>query len=97
MIEPSSPKVLGVVLGNCVFNKNGHVCGKFFKGVFRNLSGEKVAMLHHGEKKDLQQKQISELMNQAWDIISNIEDHTCPLVNEREDWSEIQLKKALGW
>jgi hypothetical protein len=94
IIDVKTDDVFGVVLGHCVFYRHGKVCGKLFKSTLRNLSGEKIAILKSGGDPS-KEPNLPELMNHAWEIISNIEDHTCPSVDEKEVWSTVSFQRFL--
>jgi hypothetical protein len=45
ILNTEQDRVLGLVLGNCVFGATDSPVGKFFKDTFRNMRGEIVAEL----------------------------------------------------
>ncbi len=88
-------KVIGVVLGHCLFNFHGDICGKYFRGEVRDLDGCIVADTEIGTADYHGKLDSGELLKDAWEIISRIKDHSCPSVEENNDWSSISLKDLL--
>ena len=95
IIDQKSLRVIGVVLGHCVFDIDGTICGKFFKRTLRTLGGEIVVTLEYENPDRPREVKFDELMKQAWDIITKIDDHACPAVEEISNWSDQTIYELL--
>lgn len=93
ILVPGTLEVLGVVLGSCVFGKNGKIKGKFFHNKLYSTSGEILAM-EAGPFNDTTVN-VATVMEQGWEVITSIQDHTCPWVQPLERWSELGVVEFL--
>lgn len=94
IIDAEQKQVLGLVLGNCLFGHESAPVGKFFKDTFRKANGEILALLGKEvfPEKPAEEKRI---LRDAWDLLSRVKDHTCMWVEEKNKWSNEDLKNYL--
>lgn len=87
ILDVSQSKVLGLILGNCVFGQHTAPIGKFFKDTFRKQNGKIVAKLG---KEVFPQKPADEkkVLTDAWQMLSNVKEHVCVWVEEKNEWSQ---------
>lgn len=87
IIDLNKEKVLGVILGNCIFGKSKAPVGKFFKDKFRKKNGKIVAELGKKYSQDNFPVDHQHLILEAWKSLSQISDHTCIWVDDKKDWA----------
>lgn len=87
ILDVHQSKVLGLILGNCVFGQHTAPIGKFFKDTFRKQNGRIAAKLGKEvfPKKPADEKQI---LTDAWAMLSNVKEHVCMWVEENEKWAQ---------
>ena len=80
-------EVLGILLGDCIFGKSDKIVGKIFKGHAHLLNGEIIGKVELDvEVKNFNVKKAQLLS--AWDILSNVKDHTPIWIEETKKWSK---------
>src|ERR1700741_3261765 len=91
LIHPDNWQVLGLVLGNCVFNQRAKVLGKLFQQKVYDLSGEVLASKADASLPLPPAFNATNCIMQAWKILVLIKDHSCPWVNTKNTWSSASL------
>jgi hypothetical protein len=78
--------VHGILIGDCFFGKKNHLIGKIFNNTAYLANGEIVGnVVLNKEFKNIALKKSH--MQAAWEILSNIKDHTSPWIVESKKWS----------
>jgi hypothetical protein len=95
VIDATQKRVIGLVLGNCLFGKFPYPVGKFFKNTFRNIEGEIIAIINP-IKQEIEGISETEIINAAWQILTEIKDHICGWVQEKPEWSQQNLTDYLS-
>jgi hypothetical protein len=95
LIHPDNWQVLGLVLGNCVFNQSAKVLGKFVQQNVYNLNGEVLASKAAISLPLPNELNTKNCFAQAWKILVMIKDHSCPWVNAKSKWSPASLAEAI--
>ncbi len=87
IIDLQQEKVIGLVLGNCVFGLQKEPVGKLFNNVFRHLNGEIISLLKE-EKVNSHPTKLKEkaFIMEAWFILNNVQNHTCIWIEEKKKW-----------
>lgn len=82
--------VMGVLLGNCVFGKDGGIRAKFFHHTLFDLDGRILAR----ENRRVKPVPVSgeSLIAQAWKMIPLIRNHDCPMIDPTEEWSPVPME-----
>ena len=94
ILDATQEHVIGILIGDCFFGKNNKVVGKIFNKTAYLLNGEMVGKVELDKKyKNTNIKKV--LMNQAWDILMNIKEHTGAWIVETKKWSKTGLAKNL--
>jgi hypothetical protein len=94
ILDASHEHVIGILIGDCFFGKNKKVVGKIFNKTAYLLNGEIVGKIELD--KNYKNTAIKKsLMNQAWDILMNISEHTGAWIVETKKWSKADLVKSL--
>src|SRR5919112_5368572 len=94
LIDVTTKNVIGIVLGNCVYGERSYAVGKFFNHVFRDVEG-KIIGVNDTEQKISIDINEQELVNGAWQLLMQINNHNCAWVPENLEWSETPLTDHL--
>lgn len=85
---------IGVVLGNCIFNKQGMFVGKTRRHFIYNQEGEIVGnMLLSEQEYDAFNGQI---INDGWRIVEQIKNHGCSWIEEKQQWANMSFEEVLA-
>ena len=85
---------IGVVLGNCIFNKHGLFVGKTRRHCIYNQQGEIVGtMLLNEQELDSMNSQI---VNEGWRIVEQIKNHGCTWIEEKQQWANMSFGEVLA-
>lgn len=85
---------IGVVLGNCIFNKHGLFVGKTRRHCIYNQEGEIVGtMLLNEQELDSMSSQI---VNEGWRIVEQIKSHGCTWIEEKQQWANMSFQEVLA-
>jgi hypothetical protein len=94
ILDAQQEKVIGILIGDCFFGKNKKVVGKIFNKTAYLLNGEIVGKIELD--KNYKNSTIKKaLMQQAWDILMNITEHTADWIIETKKWSKLELAQNL--
>ncbi len=91
LLHPYDLEVLGLVLGNCVFDRQARILGKLVHQKIYNLSGEVLARQSDSPGPLPEKFSEDHCVQQAWQILTMIKDHNCPWVTTRDTWSRDSL------
>jgi hypothetical protein len=90
IVDLNQEHVHGILIGDCFFGKQNHLIGKIFNNTAYLVNGEIVGkIVANTTCKNTSPKKAQ--MQSAWDILSNIKDHTSPWIIEKNKWSEKPL------
>ncbi len=95
LIHPEDLNVMGLVLGNCVFDQQARIIGKLFQEKVYNVSGEVLASQAKDSLPLPGGFDIHNSILHAWEILVMIKDHSCPFVNPKNAWSTASLAECL--
>jgi hypothetical protein len=95
IIHPENLQVLGLVLGNCVFDLQSRVLGKLFQQKVFNLSGEVLATKSDESLPVPEKMNVTDCILDAWKILLMIKDHACPWVTVRNAWAPASLAEFI--
>ncbi len=86
IMDLTQEQVLGILIGDCFFGKKNNVIGKIFNKTAYLINGEIVGkIINNEEYKNIALKKSQ--MQSAWDILSNIKEHTSTWIVETNRWS----------
>lgn len=95
ILDAEREKVLGILIGDCFFGKSPKVVGKIFNSSTYLINGEIVGKVE--QNKELKSSSIKKVqLLEAWDILSNIKEHTCDWIKETKKWSKKSLEEHLS-
>jgi hypothetical protein len=90
ILDLSQEQVLGILIGDCFFGRKNNVIGKIFNKTAYLVNGEIVGKIVLNESyKNIPLKKLQ--MQAAWDILSNIKEHTSSWIVETDKWSDKPL------
>jgi hypothetical protein len=95
ILHPDSMQVLGLVLGNCVFDQKAKVLGKLFQQKVYNVSGEVLASKSEASLPLPDHLDVTGCIMDAWKILLMIKDHSCPWVTTKNAWAPASLAEAI--
>ena len=87
ILDIRQEKVIGLILGNCLFGKKNSPIGKYFNDTFRKKNGKIIAKLGK-DTSSKKPKNEPEIHNQAWQILSRMKDHVCIWIEEKDNWTK---------
>ena len=87
ILDINKEKVIGMILGNCVFGKQSAPVGKYFNDTFRKKNGKIIAKLG---KEYSTKKMANEaaLFLEAWQMLNIVKDHVCMWIDEKKAWTK---------
>lgn len=94
IVNKENSNAIGVVLGNCVFNKQGSFIGKTMKHFIYNKQGEIVGKLSLNSL-DQDATNSSKIVTQGWSIVELIKDHGSSWIENKEQWSAVSISDVL--
>jgi len=87
IIDEKQDKVLGIILGNCVFGGDKAPIGKFFNNTFRKKNGKIIAKLGT-EVISKKNPKDAKLTLEAWQLLTKVKDHVCMWIEEKKTWTK---------
>ena len=94
ILNKKKEKVIGLVIGDCFFGSDNKVIGKIIDQKAYLLNGEIIAIIEtNKDKKDPELKKG--LMLEAWDILSNVKNHTSEWITISKKWSKKSFIEVL--
>jgi len=85
---------IGVVLGNCIFNKQGMFVGKTRRKLMYNQEGEIVGTMLLSEQEN--DALTSQIINDGWRIVEQIKSHGCTWIEEKQQWANMSFEEVLA-
>jgi hypothetical protein len=85
---------IGVVLGNCIFNKQGEFVGKTHRKYIYNQDGEIVGTMLLSDKE--YDALSSRIINDGWRIVEQIKNHGCTWIEEKQQWANVSFREVLA-
>lgn len=95
IVDTECKRVLGLVIGNCVFGNAAEAVGKLFNNTLRDIEGRIVARLQPEEYHPAPSNG-SELIKATWDMLMHVKSHVCPWIPEAATWSHKDVFEMLG-
>ncbi len=95
ILDGSNEKVLGILIGDCFFGKSTKVVGKIFNSTAYLVNGEIVGKVERNKEHKASSIKKAQLL-EAWDLLSNVKEHTCEWIKESKKWSKKSLENHLG-
>jgi sporulation protein YlmC with PRC-barrel domain len=87
IMDLNQEQVHGILIGDCFYGKKDHMIGKIFNKTAYLINGEIVGkVIQNTEYKNVALKKGN--MQAAWEILSNIKNHTSTWIVESTKWSD---------
>jgi hypothetical protein len=87
IMDLNQEQVHGILIGDCFYGKKDHMIGKIFNKTDYLINGEIVGkVIQNTEYKNVALKKGN--MQAAWEILSNIKNHTSTWIVESTKWSD---------
>ena len=94
ILDVERENVLGILIGDCFFGKSPKVVGKIFNATAYLTNGEIVGKVERNRELKSSIIKKAQLL-EAWDILTNIKEHTCEWIKETKKWSRKSLLEHL--
>jgi hypothetical protein len=86
IMDLNQENVHGILIGDCFFGKKNHIIGKIFNKTAYLTNGEIVGKII--DNKDYKNTELKKVhMHAAWEILTNIKEHTSEWIEETINWS----------
>jgi hypothetical protein len=95
ILDVTKENVIGILIGDCFFGKTTKVIGKIFNSTAYLVNGEIVGKVERNKEPKASSIKKTQLL-EAWDILSNIKEHTCEWIKESKKWSKKSFEEHLA-
>ena len=96
IIETNQQQVTGIILGNCVFGREGNMVGKLVHNNLYTVKGEIAARKLVKQGHTFIIKNLKDIYLQAWNIVSKVKGNVDPWIETTAIWSTVALPQILG-
>ena len=86
ILSADGKTVIGIAIGDCLFNKNSKVLGKIINGYAYDVTGSILGKIE-SPIETIQIDLTQDMLKESWNILSAIKEHTCPWITLKEEWS----------
>jgi len=93
LVVPGSQEVLGIIIGDCVYGKDGNLKGKFINNVIYTEEGEMLGK-RNGSTND-SSIDFTAVRQKSWQILRSIFNHNSPWITPKEIWSRRSFPEVL--
>jgi hypothetical protein len=95
IISVADNKLMGIILGHCVYGMQAKLIGTYFKEKIIDTKGETIAALKTGSLPDKVSVNKESFIAESWAMIRKIKEHFCPFVEEKLVWSKKNFSDIL--
>ena len=89
IISVKDNKLIGIILGNCVYTANAKLIGTYFKEKIIDTKGETIAVVKTIiSQTDKLLSERHQFIDESWEIIKKIKADVYGLVKEKSVWSK---------
>jgi len=88
IISADDNRLMGIILGHCVYGLQAKLVGTYFKEKIIDTQGETLAELKTVTPPDKLLFNKEQFIAQGWATISKIKEHFSPFVEEKLIWSK---------
>lgn len=88
-------RVIGILIGDCLYGKSRVMVGKIFNSTVYLINGEilgKVEVSTYHKIKTLRKDHLAD----AWAILTGVKEHTTRWIVETDSWSKVGLLESLS-
>jgi len=95
IVDKSLSKVLGVVLGNCLFAKADQPVGRMQGDTLLDEQGNSIAKVTYQHQPIEHHLNAADIRNGAWEILMQIKDYVGGLLPDKKVWSSEGVESFL--
>lgn len=95
ILDHKKEAVVGILIGDCFFGRGTKVVGKIFNATVYLVNGEIVGKVERNKDQKVESIKKGQLL-EAWEILTNIKEHTCEWIKETKKWSKKSLLEHLA-
>lgn len=95
ILNKKARQVMGIILGDIVYGRNGEPVGKYLQHVIYNSDGFKVARLSEDSILTSVNNYMNLIREEGWEIIKHITNHYAHWLRLKEEWSPQPLEDIL--
>src|SRR6476660_2773776 len=88
IISVTNNKLMGIILGHCVYGLQAKLIGTYFKEKIIDTKGETIAELKTVSTPDKLSVNKEHFKTESWGMIRKIKEHFSPFVEEKLVWSK---------
>jgi hypothetical protein len=88
IISVTNDKLMGIILGHCVYGMQAKIIGTYFKEKIIDTKGETIGSLKTVSTPNKFLFNKEHFIAEGWAMIRKIKEHFCPFVEEKLVWSE---------
>lgn len=95
IVSAGDNKLIGLIVGHCVYNATSKLVGIYFKSKIMDTKGETIAEIEtvSNERDTLPEKK--DFTWEAWALLKKKE-HTCSFIQEKATWSKNNFTDVLA-
>jgi hypothetical protein len=95
ILNEKARHVIGIILGDIVYGRDGEPVGKYLQHVVYNSDGYKVARLSEDSILTSVNNYMAQIRDEGWEIIKHITNHYAHWLRLKEEWSPQPLEDIL--
>lgn len=95
IISVADNKLMGIILGHCVYGLHAKLIGTYFKEKIIDTKGETIAALKTVSMPDKLAFNKEAFITECWGMIRKIKEHFSPFVEEKLVWSKNNFSDIL--
>jgi len=96
IISVTNNKLIGIILGHCVYGLQAKLIGTYFKEKIIDTNGETIGALKTVSKDEKLPFNKEHFITEGWSMIRKIKEHFSPFVEEKLIWSKNNLIDILS-
>jgi hypothetical protein len=96
IISATNNKLMGIILGHCVYGMQAKLIGTYFKEKIIDTKGETIASVKTTSTPNKLSLNKEHFIAEGWAMIRKIKEHFCPFVQEKLVWSKTNFTEILS-
>jgi hypothetical protein len=96
IISATNNKLMGIILGHCVYGMQAKLIGTYFKEKIIDTKGETIASVKTTSTPNKLSLNKEHFITEGWAMIRKIKEHFCPFVQEKLVWSKTNFTEILS-
>ncbi len=88
-------RVIGILIGDCLYGKSKIMVGKIFNSTVYLITGEIIGKLEVSSQHKIKTIRKDHLA-EAWSILTGVKEHTTKWIVEKNSWSKVGLIESLS-